>query len=68
MAAPDSPCIDICAIDPKTRLCMGCYRSLDEIAAWPSLSRAERLAIMQGLEQRRSLIGPFPVKTSRRKR
>ncbi|WP_103173389.1 DUF1289 domain-containing protein [Paracoccus sp. SY] len=29
----ESPCIKVCVIDPATRLCTGCWRSLDEIAA-----------------------------------
>ncbi len=29
-----SPCINVCRIDPVQPVCTGCYRSLDEIAAW----------------------------------
>jgi predicted Fe-S protein YdhL (DUF1289 family) len=68
MSSPASPCIDVCAIDPKSRLCMGCYRMLEEIAAWPQLSHAERSAIMQSLEGRRAAVGPFPIKGARIKR
>ncbi|ETX29567.1 DUF1289 domain-containing protein, partial [Roseivivax isoporae] len=27
-----SPCIKVCVIDPRARLCTGCLRTLDEIA------------------------------------
>ena len=30
----DSPCIKICVIQPETRLCTGCLRTIDEISAW----------------------------------
>ena len=68
MRSKDSPCIDVCTVDPETRLCMGCYRTLDEIAAWPRLSAEERAAVMAGLPQRRAHVGRFPVKAARRKR
>ena len=32
--APPSPCINICKMDPKTGLCEGCFRTIDEIAQW----------------------------------
>jgi predicted Fe-S protein YdhL (DUF1289 family) len=47
-----TPCIDICKIDPITRLCTGCGRTLDEIARWGSMSDAERAAIMRELPSR----------------
>jgi predicted Fe-S protein YdhL (DUF1289 family) len=37
-----SPCINVCRIDDATGLCVGCLRSLDEIAAWSVLSDHER--------------------------
>ncbi len=32
-----SPCISVCRMDPRTQLCEGCFRTLDEIAAWSRL-------------------------------
>ena len=29
-----SPCISVCRMDAATQLCEGCFRTLDEIAAW----------------------------------
>lgn len=29
-----SPCISVCRMDPHSGLCLGCYRTLDEIVAW----------------------------------
>jgi len=54
MSAISSPCIKICVIDPVSKLCEGCGRSLQEIAQWSQLSEAERLAIMATLEARLS--------------
>ncbi|KRW95017.1 DUF1289 domain-containing protein [Paracoccus sp. PXZ] len=49
---PSTPCIDICKIDPASRLCTGCLRSIDEITRWGRMTEAERLAIMAELPAR----------------
>lgn len=40
-----SPCIGVCTMD-EDGLCMGCLRTLDEIAAWSALADEERRRIM----------------------
>lgn len=52
MSAASTPCIKICVIDPMSKLCEGCGRTLAEIAQWGRLSEAERLAIMAVLPER----------------
>jgi predicted Fe-S protein YdhL (DUF1289 family) len=49
---PSTPCIQVCVIDPHSSLCIGCGRTVGEIAAWGSLDEPARLAIMIGLEAR----------------
>jgi len=56
----ESPCIAVCMIDPKTGLCLGCGRTLPEIARWPRLASSERHAIMAGLAQRMTDAGLTP--------
>lgn len=48
-----SPCVNLCTIDPDTRLCLGCRRTLDEIAAWSGLSDAGKHAVWLQLPDRR---------------
>jgi predicted Fe-S protein YdhL (DUF1289 family) len=48
-----SPCISICAIDPGTGYCVGCFRTLDEIAGWIGLDAAARLSIWDEIDQRK---------------
>lgn len=48
----ESPCIKICVVHPETRLCTGCARSIDEIAAWGRLTPAARRAIVDDLQNR----------------
>lgn len=50
----ETPCIDVCSIEPATGLCRGCRRTLEEIAAWARLSPAERRRIMHELASRPS--------------
>ena len=51
----ESPCIKICVIHPETRLCTGCLRSIDEIAAWGRMSPEERHALIEKLPEREGL-------------
>jgi uncharacterized protein len=53
----DTPCIAVCMMDPKTKLCFGCGRTLPEIARWHRMKRAERLAVMEGLAARMAEAG-----------
>ena len=40
-----SPCIGICQLD-AAGLCVGCFRSGEEIARWLGMSSAERVQMM----------------------
>lgn len=48
-----SPCINVCQMDPRTGLCEGCYRSIDEITVWSSACDNIKRAILDNVEQRR---------------
>ena len=63
----ESPCIAVCLMDPKTKLCFGCGRTLPEIARWHRMETAERLAVMEGLAARMVEAGlaPMPPRTER---
>jgi uncharacterized protein len=47
-----SPCLQICMVDGRSRHCVGCYRTLPEIARWSRMTDAERDEIMQALPAR----------------
>lgn len=40
-------------MDPQSGLCVGCQRTLDEIAAWGSASAERKTLILQEVERRR---------------
>ncbi len=47
-----SPCRSVCKMSTTTGLCIGCLRTLDEIAAWGQMSAAERAAVMREIALR----------------
>ena len=65
---PDTPCIAVCFIDPKAKLCLGCGRTLPEIASWHKMDNGERRAVMATLHQRMLDAGlPIPAQPSGRR-
>ena len=49
-----SPCVSICELDASGHTCMGCFRTLDEIAAWRTLDAAEKRRILAELPARKA--------------
>ncbi|MBL8537407.1 MAG: DUF1289 domain-containing protein [Hyphomonadaceae bacterium] len=47
-----TPCIKACAVSGATGLCIGCGRTLREIADWGTLTESERRQIMATLPAR----------------
>jgi uncharacterized protein len=50
----ESPCIRVCTLDAAGELCLGCFRTLEEIGLWPALSDAERWQVLERLAARRN--------------
>ena len=50
-----SPCVCICTMDPATGLCIGCFRTIDEIAGWSGMADAQKREVWQRLAER---VGP----------
>ena len=48
-----SPCINVCRMAADSGLCVGCLRTLDEIAVWGSASDTQRRMILMDVEKRR---------------
>lgn len=53
-----SPCVQVCVVDGESGLCLGCLRTLPEIARWAAYSDAKRAAVTRALPGRRGLITP----------
>jgi uncharacterized protein len=48
----ETPCLKICVLEPGSKLCRGCGRTIDEIAGWGAMSGSERRRIMALLPDR----------------
>ena len=48
----ESPCVQICVVHPETRICTGCYRTIDEITDWSRMTPEARHTIMDDLPAR----------------
>jgi predicted Fe-S protein YdhL (DUF1289 family) len=46
-----SPCIHVCALN-ENDLCVGCYRSGDEILGWMEMSNDERSEVLRLVDKR----------------
>ena len=57
----ETPCVAVCMIDPKTKLCFGCGRTLPEIARWHAMESPERLSVMAQLPTRMADVGLVPI-------
>lgn len=53
-----SPCTSVCTLDPARGYCVGCLRTLDEIAAWSTLDDDAKRAIVADLPSRRTAREP----------
>jgi predicted Fe-S protein YdhL (DUF1289 family) len=47
-----SPCVSVCIMKPDANECQGCFRTLEEIAAWGMSTPAQQRIVWQRLGQR----------------
>jgi len=57
--APASPCVNLCVLDAHG-YCIGCYRTMSEIAAWGTLSASDQRAVLVLLGKRAAQGAPKP--------
>ncbi len=65
---PDSPCLAVCAQHPGAGICIGCFRTPEEIAHWASYTPEERHRIRTELPLRKPRLHAAGVRPSQRKR
>ena len=66
VAKVPSPCVSICQMDPQDGVCIGCYRTRAEIAAWRSMDQDDQLALLEILRDRRATATGVARRPSRR--
>lgn len=50
---PASPCVDVCKLD-ENEVCIGCKRTIAEIARWPTMTAEEQWRVVNTLPERKS--------------
>ena len=61
-----SPCVGVCQINAQTGFCLGCWRSLREVAHWSRYGDDEKRAVLQALHERRAAAGDGRRRVTRR--
>lgn len=50
-----SPCVKLCKLDDHS-MCIGCARSLAEIARWSQMNNVEKQAVLDAVDARRGTL------------
>jgi predicted Fe-S protein YdhL (DUF1289 family) len=61
-----SPCVSVCSVDGRTGFCLGCWRTLKEIAQWGRLSNGERRDVLRAIRERQADAGVDRRRVTRR--
>lgn len=51
-----TPCVKICVIHTVENICVGCYRTREEISKWKFFSDAQKKKVLDDLENRKKMI------------
>jgi uncharacterized protein len=57
VSSPISPCVGVCIIDPASGYCLGCARTIPEIAGWLDFTAEEKRRLLETLAERKEQIG-----------
>ena len=60
-----SPCVNICRMEAASGLCAGCWRTIDEIAAWSKMGDDGKRQVWQAIALRKA---GAPVRDEERSR
>ena len=55
-----SPCINVCELDDEG-MCTGCFRTAEEIAAWPGMGPVDQRRLLAVLETRQAVASGIDV-------
>jgi predicted Fe-S protein YdhL (DUF1289 family) len=53
-AAVPSPCVNVCRMEASSGLCVGCWRTIDEIAAWSKMDDDGKRQVWTAIELRKA--------------
>lgn len=53
-----SPCVGVCTVDPESKMCIGCLRTLKEIGSWRLMSLEEKREVLVNCRERAKITPP----------
>lgn len=53
-SAVPSPCVNVCRMEAASGLCAGCWRTIDEIAAWSKMDDEGKRQVWQQITLRKA--------------
>ena len=62
-----SPCVGVCQINAQTGYCLGCWRTLKEVARWSRFTDQEKRDVLDELHARRGDSAPRARRVTRRR-
>jgi len=64
-AAVPSPCVNVCRMEAASGLCAGCWRTIDEIAAWSKMDDDGKRQVWQAIALRKAAVPVVDEERSR---
>ena len=58
MSTTESPCVDICQLNPTSGVCLGCFRTMDEISVWVDMPDDDKREVLRLAKERQLLMLP----------
>ena len=58
MSTIESPCVDICQLNPTSGIGLGCFRTMDEISVWVEMSDDDKREVLLLAKERQLLMLP----------
>ena len=58
MSTIESPCVDICQLNPTSGVCLGCFRTMDEISVWVAMPDDDKREVLRLAKERQLLMLP----------
>ena len=58
MTSIESPCVDICQLNPASGVCLGCFLTMDEISVWVEMSDDDKREVLLLAKERQLLMLP----------
>ena len=55
-----SPCVSVCRMNDASRLCIGCFRTIDEIIEWGRLPEPGKRVVWQNIRRRAGFVQEAP--------